>query len=150
MFVRAYGQCYVALGISVRNGRFLLPSSRNLILSSAITECEEALNQGSLTPTEVFISLCNKSILQLFASIGRFLGLKVYEKGIATAIIPKSIILGADLLLMGFPNCGDSYFLLTQLDVDFKPPFTLLESQQDSTGGLVCSVVPFRFFASAK
>jgi len=148
--VRAYGQCYVALGISIRNGRFLLPSSRNLILSSAITECEEALNQGSLTPTEVFISLRNKSILQLFASIGRFLGLKVYEKGFATAKIPKSIILGSDLLLMGFPNCGDSYFLLTQLDVDFKPLFTLLESQQDSTGrsGLLCG--PLQIFRFSK
>jgi hypothetical protein len=62
-----------------RNGHFLLPS-RNLILSSAITECEEALNQGSLALTEVFISLRNKSILHLFASIGRFLGLKVIYK----------------------------------------------------------------------
>jgi hypothetical protein len=62
-----------------RNGRFLLPS-RNLILSSAITECEEALNQGSLSLTEVFISLRNKSILHLFASTGSFLGLKVIYK----------------------------------------------------------------------
>jgi hypothetical protein len=62
-----------------RNGRFLLPS-RNLILSSAITKCEEALNQGSLPLTEVFISLRNKSILHHFASIGSFLGLKVIYK----------------------------------------------------------------------
>ncbi|XP_057826990.2 mediator of RNA polymerase II transcription subunit 14 [Cryptomeria japonica] len=146
--VRAYGLSYVALGINIRNGRFLLRSSRNLMLSSAVTECEDALNQGSLTPAEVFISLRNKSILYLFASVGRFLGLKVYEKGVATVKLPKSIIKGSDLLLMGFPNCGNSYYLLIQLDMDFKALFTLLESKQDSTSrsGLLSGPIQiFRF-----
>ncbi|KAH9318352.1 hypothetical protein KI387_020121 [Taxus chinensis] len=146
--VRAYGLSYVALGVNIRNGHFLLRSSRNLMLSSAVTECEDALNQGSLTPAEVFISLRNKSILYLFASVGKFLGLKVYEKGVATVKLPKSMIKGSDLLLMGFPNCGDSYFLLIQLDMDFKPLFTLLESKKESTSrsGLLSSPIHiFRF-----
>jgi len=48
------------------------------VVSSALIECEEALNQGSMTAAEVFISLRSKSILHLFASIGRVLGLEVY------------------------------------------------------------------------
>lgn len=63
--------------VSCRNGRFLLQSSRNILEPSVLTECEEALNQGSMTAAEVFISLRSKSILHLFASIGRFLGLEV-------------------------------------------------------------------------
>ena len=39
-----------------------------------------------------------------------------------------------DLLLMSIPNCGKSYFLLIQQDVDFKPLSTMLQSHQDSTG----------------
>ena len=34
---------------------------------------------------------------------------------------------------MGFLNYGNSYYLLIQLDMDFKPLFTLMESKQDST-----------------
>jgi mediator of RNA polymerase II transcription subunit 14 len=60
--------------------------------------------------------------------------MQVYENGLATVKIPKSIRQGSDLLLMSIPNCGKSYFLLMQLDVDFKPLFTMLESHQDSTG----------------
>ena len=63
--------------MSCRNGRFLLQSSRNILEPSVLIECEEALNQGSMTAAEVFISLRSKSILHLFASIGRFLGLEV-------------------------------------------------------------------------
>lgn len=63
--------------VSCRNGRFLLQSSRNILEPSLLTECEEALNQGSMTAAEVFISLRSKSTLHLFASIGRFLGLEV-------------------------------------------------------------------------
>ncbi|KAJ9180101.1 hypothetical protein P3X46_008386 [Hevea brasiliensis] len=38
---------------------------------------------------------------------------------------------------MGFPDCGSSYFLLVQLDKDFKPLFKLLETRPDpSTKGL--------------
>lgn len=64
--------------MTCRNGRFRLQSSRNILASSAfLSECEDALNQGSMTAAEVFISLRSKSILHLFASIGRFLGLEV-------------------------------------------------------------------------
>lgn len=37
--------------------------------------------------------------------------------------------LGVDVLIMGFPHCDDSLFLCLQLDVNFTPLFTLLESQ---------------------
>lgn len=60
-----------------RTGRFLLHSSRSTISSSALKECEEALNGGSVTAAEAFISLRSKSFLHLFACIGRFLGLQV-------------------------------------------------------------------------
>lgn len=46
-------------------------------MPSVLLDCEEALNQGSMTAAEVFISLRSKSILHLFACIGRFLGLEV-------------------------------------------------------------------------
>ena len=72
----------------------------------------------------------------------------MYEKGVATVKLLKSIIKGLDLLLMGFLNCGNSYYLLIQVDMDFKPLFTLLESKQDSTsrsGLLSSSIHMFRF-----
>jgi len=47
------------------------------LLPSALLESEEALNKGSLTASEVFVSLKTRSILHLFAAIGRFLGHKV-------------------------------------------------------------------------
>ncbi|KAK9919543.1 hypothetical protein M0R45_028134 [Rubus argutus] len=133
--VRAYGSSFFTLGINIRNGRFRLQSSRNILASSAfLSECEDALNQGSMTAAEVFISLRSKSILHLFASIGRFLGLEVYENGFPAVKVPKSILNGSSMLLMGFPDCGSSYFLLMQLDKDFKPLFKLLETQPDSSG----------------
>lgn len=132
--VRAYGSSFFTLGINIRNGRFLLKSSQNIVVSSALLECEEALNQGSMTAAEVFISLRSKSILHLFASIGRVLGLEVYEHGFSTVKIPKEVSNGSAMLLMGFPDCGSSYFLLMQLDKDFKPLFKLLETQPDPSG----------------
>ncbi|KAG4916953.1 hypothetical protein JHK87_054510 [Glycine soja] len=132
--VRAYGSSFFTLGINIRNGRFLLQSSQDIVVSSALLECEEALNQGSMTAAEVFISLRSKSILHLFASVGRVLGLEVYEHGFNTVKIPKNVSNGSAMLLMGFPDCGSSYFLLMQLDKDFKPLFKLLETQPDPSG----------------
>ncbi|GAV75768.1 Med14 domain-containing protein [Cephalotus follicularis] len=132
--VRAYGSSFFTLGINIRNGRFVLQSSPNILHPSALLECEEALNQGSMTAAEVFISLRRKSILHLFASIGRFLGLAVYEQGFAAVKIPKNLSNGSSMLLMGFPECGGSYFLMMQLDKDFKPLFELLETQPDPSG----------------
>ncbi|KAJ8573003.1 hypothetical protein K7X08_009514 [Anisodus acutangulus] len=57
---------------------------------------------------------------------------QVFEHGSAAVKVPKSISCGTNLLLMGFPECGSSYFLLMELDKDFKPVFKLLESQSDS------------------
>uniref|UniRef100_A0A1D1Z013 Mediator of RNA polymerase II transcription subunit 14 n=2 Tax=Anthurium amnicola TaxID=1678845 RepID=A0A1D1Z013_9ARAE len=133
--VRAYGSLYLTLGVNIRNGHFLLQSSKNIIVPSALSECEDALNQGSMTAAEVFISLRSKSILHLFASIGRFLGLKVCERDLTALKIPKSMLNGSDSLLMGFAQCGSSYYLLMQLDRDFRPLFGLLETQPDSGGG---------------
>nr|XP_010932618.1 mediator of RNA polymerase II transcription subunit 14 isoform X1 [Elaeis guineensis] len=132
--VRAYGVSYIILGINIRNGRFLLQSSKNVLAPSALLDSEEALNQGNITATEVFMSLRSKSILHLFASTGKFLGLKVYDQSSVPVKMPKSMLHGSDLLLMGFPQCGNSYYLLMQLDKDFKPVFTLLETQTDQGG----------------
>ncbi|KAJ6820883.1 mediator of RNA polymerase II transcription subunit 14 isoform X1 [Iris pallida] len=135
--VRAYNISYITLGIGIRNGRFLLQTAEDIIAASALLECEEALNLGSMNATEVFITLRSKSILHLFASIGRSLGLKVYEQCLNTLKIPKSILNGSDLLLMEFPQCGSSYYLLMQLDRDFKPLFNLLETQSGEKSHLV-------------
>ncbi|XP_042478641.1 mediator of RNA polymerase II transcription subunit 14-like isoform X2 [Macadamia integrifolia] len=135
--VRAYGSSYITLRINIRNGRFLLQASRNILVLSALLDCEEALNQSTMSAAEVFVNLRSRSILHLFASIGRFLGLKVYEQGLAAVKIPKTILNGSNgsgLLLMGFPQCGNSYFLLMQLDKDFKPLFKLLETRPDQSG----------------
>ncbi|PON46117.1 Mediator complex, subunit Med [Parasponia andersonii] len=132
--VRAYGSSFFTLGINIRTGRYLLRSSQNIIESSALSECEDALNQGSMNAAEVFISLRSKSILHLFASIGRFLGLEVYEHGFPAVKVPKNILNGSATLVMGFPDCGSSHFLLMQLDKDFKPLFKLIETQSDSPG----------------
>ncbi|ONK56822.1 uncharacterized protein A4U43_C10F13360 [Asparagus officinalis] len=134
LHVRAYGISYVTLGINIRNGHFLLQSTQNILAPSVLLECEEALNVGNMTATEVFISMRRKSILHLFASTGRSLGLEVYEQCLTTLRIPKSMLHGSDLLLMGFPQCGSSYYLLLQLDKDFKPLFYLLESRPEQRG----------------
>ncbi|XP_072976342.1 mediator of RNA polymerase II transcription subunit 14 [Typha angustifolia] len=132
--VRAYSKSYITLEINIRNGRFLLQSSKNILPPAALLDCENALNQGTVTATEVFTSLRSKSILQLFASVGGFLGLKVYDQSSSAIKIPKTILHGSDILLLGFPYCVISYYLLMQLDKDFKPVFYLLETQPDPGG----------------
>ncbi|GAB4836004.1 Mediator of RNA polymerase II transcription subunit 14 [Ancistrocladus abbreviatus] len=132
--VRAYGLSFFILGINIRNGRYLLQSSRNIITPPALSDSEEALNQGTISAAEVFTTLRSKSILHLFASIGKFLGLQVYEHGLSAIKIPKKILNGSSFLLMGFPDCSCSYFLLMQLDKDFKPLFMLIETQPEQSG----------------
>lgn len=58
----------------------------------------------------------------------------MYEQGISAVRVPKNILSGSAMLIMGFPECGSSYFLLMQLDEDFKPLFKLLETQPDLSG----------------
>ncbi|KAL0357344.1 UNVERIFIED_CONTAM: Mediator of RNA polymerase II transcription subunit [Sesamum calycinum] len=132
--VRAYGSSFFTLGVNIRNGRFLLRSSKNIVSSKALLECEEALNQGSVTAAKAFINLRSNSILHLFACIGRFLGLEVFEHGFTAAKLPKNISDDSNSLFMGFPECGSSYFLLLQLDKEFKPCPKLIEVQLDSSG----------------
>ena len=57
--------------------------------------------------------------------------LQVFEHGFSTVKVPKSILNGSAMLIMGFPDCGSSYFLLMELDKDFKPLFKLLGTQPD-------------------
>ncbi|KAJ3669627.1 hypothetical protein LUZ60_011577 [Juncus effusus] len=131
--VRAYGNSYITLGVNIRTGHFLLQSSKNILPQSAISESEESLNKGSITATDAFVSLRSKSILHLFANTGKFLGLKVYDQNLSNLALPKSEILGSDITIMGFPQCGNIYYLSVQLDKDFKPVFHLLETQSDSS-----------------
>ncbi|CAO2168749.1 unnamed protein product [Urochloa humidicola] len=131
--VRAYGKSYIHLGINIRSGRLRLQSSKNILPPSALLESEEALNKGSLTANEVFVSLRTKSILHLFAATGRFLGLKVFSQSQVTLKIPKSVLYGSDFMVMGFPQCANAYYLLVQLDSDLRPVFHLLETQTDES-----------------
>ncbi|KAL6588248.1 hypothetical protein OROMI_001226 [Orobanche minor] len=96
----------------------LLHSSKNILASSTSLECEEALNNGSMSAADGFVSLKTKSVLHLFARICRFLGLQVYEQGFSAVKLPKNILSGSTVLVMGFPDCGSSYYLLMQLDED--------------------------------
>ena len=41
--------------------------------------------------------------------------------------------IGGDVLIMGFPQCEDCFFLCLQLDVNFTPLFTLLEAHPQSS-----------------
>ncbi|CAA2934872.1 mediator of RNA polymerase II transcription subunit 14 [Olea europaea subsp. europaea] len=132
--VRAYVSSFFTLGINIRDGRFLLHSSKNIVSSSVLLECEEALNQGSMPATKTFINLRSSAILHLFACIGRFLGLEVFEHGLIPMKVPKNISDGSNSLILGFPECGSSYFLLMQLDKEFKPLLKLIDAQADSTG----------------
>ncbi|XP_074372576.1 mediator of RNA polymerase II transcription subunit 14-like isoform X1 [Apium graveolens] len=132
--VRAYGSSYFTLRINIRNGRFLIHSSSNIIASSSLLKCEEALHDGTMTAADVFVSLKTRSILHLFACIGRFLGLQVYEQGFSASRVPKNISSDSTMLVMGFPECGNSYFLIMQLDDNFKPLFKLLETHPDISG----------------
>lgn len=130
--VRAYGQAYINLGINIRSGRFLLQSPENILPPAALIDCEEALNKGSTSVTEVFSSLRTRSILHLFAATGSFFGLKVYQQSQGTLKIPKTILHDSDLMVMGFPHCANAYYLLMQLDKDFRPVLHLLETQCDA------------------
>lgn len=60
-----------------RSGRFVLQSPENILPPAALMDCEEALNKGGTSATEVFSSLRTRSILHLFGAAGRFFGLKV-------------------------------------------------------------------------
>lgn len=62
----------------------------------------------------------------------------MYENGFSAVKVPKNILNGSDMLLIGFPDCGSSYFLLMQLDKDFKPLFKLLETQPELSGKATC------------
>ncbi|GJM99723.1 hypothetical protein PR202_ga16850 [Eleusine coracana subsp. coracana] len=119
--VRAYGR------------RFLLQSPENILPPSALIDCEEALNKGTSAATEVFASLRTRSILHLFAATGSFLGLKVHQQSQGSMKIPKSVLHGYDIMVMGFPHCANMYYLLMQLDKDFRPVFHLLETQCDTS-----------------
>ncbi|KAL8545645.1 hypothetical protein ACS0TY_005686 [Phlomoides rotata] len=132
--VRAYGSSFFTLGINIRNGRFYLRSSKSIISSKTLLECEEALNQGSITAAKAFTNLRKNSILHLFARIGRFLGLEVFEHGFTSVKLPKTISDDSDSLFMGFPEYGSSYFMLMQLDKEFKPCPKLIEARTDSSG----------------
>ncbi|CAM8963448.1 unnamed protein product [Rhodiola kirilowii] len=132
--MRAYGSLFFTLSISIRNGRFLLQSSRNVFAPSILLDSEEALNQANASVADIFSSLRCRSILHCFASIGRFLGLEVFEQGSTPVKVPKSITVGSTSLLLGFPNCGRAYYLLVELDKDFKPHFQLLETHPEPSG----------------
>lgn len=56
---------------------------------------------------------------------------QVYEQGFTIVKMPKTLLNGSTMLIMGFPDCGNLYFLHVQLDKDFKPLFKLLETQAD-------------------
>lgn len=57
----------------------------------------------------------------------------MYETGTISLKLPiESQRLGADMLVMGFPNCGETFFLSLQLDINFAPLFTLLEAHPKS------------------
>ncbi|KAL3699109.1 hypothetical protein R1sor_017131 [Riccia sorocarpa] len=128
--VRAYGASFMALGISIRNGRFLLRSPSTLLAHSVLSEMEDALNQGSKDPVDIFLNLRSRSLLHVFASLGANFNLKMYERGALALRFPEDgPKLGPDVLVLGFPNCGEIYFLCLQLDVNFMPFFMLLEAQ---------------------
>ena len=81
----------------------------------------------------LFFSLYFKCLV-VCAEVEKSLLLQVYEQCLTTLRIPKSMLNGADVLLMGFPQCGSYYYLLMQLDKDFRPLFNLLESQPEPHG----------------
>ncbi|GMH13202.1 hypothetical protein Nepgr_015043 [Nepenthes gracilis] len=124
--VRAYGSSFSILGINIRNGQYLLQSSKNIVTPSALSDAEEALNLGTVNAAEVFITLGTESVFRLFTSIGKFLGLQIYEHGLSVPKMPKNILNGPSFLLMGFPDYGSSYILSMQLHKDFKPIFKLI------------------------
>lgn len=60
--------------------------------------------------------------------------LQVFEHGFTAAKLPKTLAEDSNSLFMGFPECGSSYFLLMQLDKEFKPCPKLIEVQSESSG----------------
>lgn len=60
--------------------------------------------------------------------------LQVFEHGFTAAKLPKTLAEDSNSLFMGFPECGSSYFLLMQLDREFKPCPKLIEVQSESSG----------------
>lgn len=60
--------------------------------------------------------------------------LQVFEHGFTSVKLPKNVSDDPDSLFMGFPECGSSYFMLMQLDKEFKPCPKLIEAQADSSG----------------
>lgn len=68
--------------------------------------------------------------------------MQVYEHGFSPVKVPKHVVNGSNMLLMGFPDCGSSYFLLMQLEDDFRPIFKLLETQPEPSGKPESSGVP--------
>lgn len=59
---------------------------------------------------------------------------QVFEHGFTAAKLPKTLAEDSNSLFMGFPECGSSYFLLMQLDKEFKPCPKLIEVQVESSG----------------
>lgn len=141
--VRAYGQSYMALGINIRSGKFILRSHSTSIAPALLAEAEDSLNQGLLSPLDAFISLRNKSLLQLYADIGTSLKLKILEKGILRLKLPaEGPKIGTETLIMAFPDCGLSFFLMLQLDSEFMPILTLIEGQPQQ-GSMLSGPVRF-------
>ncbi|XP_010546592.1 PREDICTED: mediator of RNA polymerase II transcription subunit 14-like [Tarenaya hassleriana] len=134
LHVRAYGSLFFTLGVNIRTGRFLLHSSKSILTPSILEEFEDALNQGNMSAVEAFTKLRIKSILHLFAAVGKFLGLEVYEHGFAASKAPKNLVDDSSILILGFPDCGSSHLLLMELDNDFTPMFKLVETQMDTAG----------------
>jgi hypothetical protein len=59
---------------------------------------------------------------------------QLYERGAYAVKLPMGgPKLGGDVLIMGFPQCEDCFFLCLQLDVNFTPLFTLLEAHPQSS-----------------
>ncbi|KAL2609720.1 hypothetical protein R1flu_028293 [Riccia fluitans] len=134
--VRAYGASFMALGISIRNGRFLLRSPSTLLAHSVLAEMEDALNQGSKDPVDIFLNLRSRSLLHVFSSLGATFNLKMYERGALALRFPRDgPKLGPDVLVLGFPSCGEVFFLCLQLDANFMPFFMLLEAQPRGHAG---------------
>lgn len=62
--------------------------------------------------------------------------LQLYDRGPLSVKLPvDGPKLGAEALIMGFPQCGNTFFLALQLDLNFLPLFTLLEAQPRSSLG---------------
>jgi hypothetical protein len=68
---------HVIVWLGARNGRFLLSCPSTSLDAPVIKEMEDALNLGTVPPSEVFSNLRTKCFLQFLASIGRSLDLQV-------------------------------------------------------------------------